>query len=146
MIFFCFGSDGRADGRTGGRADGRTDKRKDGRTNGRTEGRTDGRTHTLLLVLFLLLLLLLSSSSRVASRCYTVCSCSTMVAMHDVALLCQFAFSQYVIPTYFLTLPNSVREEMFGITLLCNLFMLDSLLVCCRSSHGLSLPFSFIFV
>ena len=49
---------------------------------------------------------------------------------------------QYVIPTYFLTLPNSVREEMFGITLLCNLFMLDSLLVCRRSSHGLSLALS----
>ena len=63
----------------------------------------------------------------------------TIVAMHDVSLLCQFAFPQYVIPTYFLTLPNSVREEMFGITLLCDLFMLDSLLVCRRSSHGLSL-------
>ena len=56
-----------------------------------------------------------------------------------VVFLCQFAFSQYVIPTYFLTLPNSVREEMFGITLLCDLFMLDSLLVCRRSSHGLPL-------
>ena len=62
-----------------------------------------------------------------------------MVAMHDFAVLCQCAFSQYVIPTYFLTLPNSVREEMFGITLLCHVFMLDSLLVCRRSSHGLSL-------
>ena len=61
-----------------------------------------------------------------------------MVAMHDFTCLCQRAFSQYVIPTYFLTLPNSVREEMFGITLLRHLFMLDLLLVFCRSSHGLS--------
>ena len=53
-------------------------------------------------------------------------------------VLCHLAFTQYVIPTYFLTLPNSVQEEMFGITLLCNHFMLDSLLVCRRSSHGLS--------
>ena len=49
---------------------------------------------------------------------------------------------QYVIPTYFLTLPNSVWEEMFGITLLCNLYMLDSQRVCRRSSHGLSLALS----
>ena len=53
-------------------------------------------------------------------------------------VLCHLAFTQYVIPTYFLTLPYSVQEEMFGITLLCNLFMLDKLLVCRRSSHGLS--------
>ena len=31
---------------------------------------------------------------------------------------------------------------MFGITLLCNLYMLDSLRVCRRSSHGLSLALS----
>ena len=50
--------------------------------------------------------------------------------------------NQYVIPTYFLTLPNSVWEKMFGITLLCNIEMLDSLRVCGRSSHGLSLALS----
>ena len=49
---------------------------------------------------------------------------------------------QHVIPTYFLTLPNSVWEKMFGITLLCNIEMLDSLRVCRRSSHGLSLALS----
>ena len=49
---------------------------------------------------------------------------------------------QYVIPTYFLTLPNSVWEKMFGITLLCNLYMVDSQRVCRRSSHGLSLALS----
>ena len=70
-------------------------------------------------------------------RCVHVLFCNCCHARF--ALLCQFAFSQYVIPTYFLTLPNSVREEMFGITLHCDLFMLDSLLVCRRNSHGLSL-------
>ena len=48
----------------------------------------------------------------------------------------------YVIPTYFLTLPNSVWEKMFGIILLCDIYMLDSLRVCRRSSHGLSLALS----
>ena len=53
---------------------------------------------------------------------------------------------QYVIPTYFLTLPNSVWEKMFGITLLCHIYMLDSLRVCRRSSHGLSLALSCLLV
>ena len=56
----------------------------------------------------------------------------------NLCVLCHRASTQYVVPTYFLTLPNSVQEEMFGITLPCNHFMLDSLLVCRRSSHGLS--------
>ena len=53
---------------------------------------------------------------------------------------------QYVIPTYFLTLPNSVWEKMFGITLLCHIYMLDSLRVCRHSSHGLSLALSYSLV
>ena len=82
--------------------------------------------------------------------CITSLHCLFMCVHHMVAvrefvcvcLSCQHEFTQSVIPTYFLTLPNSIWEDMFGITLLCNLCMLGSLRVCRRSSRGLSLALS----
>ena len=69
---------------------------------------------------------------------YGVFMCFRTLAVRKFGFLCHRAFTKCVIPTYFLTLPNSVWEEMFGITLLCNLFMVDLLFVFCRSSQGLS--------
>ena len=60
--------------------------------------------------------------------------------------VCWFAISScvrpYVIPTYFLALPNSVREETFGIISLCNVYEFGSLLVFSRSSDRLSFALS----